>query len=269
MLKEYHGESVDVIIPEGITRIEYGCFRNLDIKSIVFPKSLEIIDDRFDNCKNLKVITVRSNVSGNAYSYSKQFDEVNLVYDNDNSTSKFSSLKFKGKKLYISEGIEIIGGFLDFNEIFLPKTIKKINDCSFCDKKMHNRLEKLNYDCNLNNIDISIYAFYDVDISTGIPKDYILTREMLNIYNDYKRIRDMIYCPNCKQKYEIKIRAVLSSSYLYCPSCKQKHYMDFYDLYDRNKVIAKYDTLKKQVDELRKIYPMFNKHIEEGYHNYL
>lgn len=113
VLKKYHGEAIDVVIPEGITRIDYRCFENLDIKSIVFPKSLEIISDRFENCKNLKRITVRSNVSGDGYSNSS-FDEVNLVYDNNNSTNKFSSLKFSGKKLYISDGIEIIDGFFGF-----------------------------------------------------------------------------------------------------------------------------------------------------------
>lgn len=160
--------------------------------------------------------------------------------------------------------------FLDFDEIYLPKTIKRIKDCSFYDKEYNRkRLKKLHYDCNLKNVDISIYAFYDLDISTGISKDYIINREMIDIYNAYKFIRDKIYCPNCNQKYEIKIRGVLSSSYLYCPSCKEKHYKDFYELYNRNKEIAKYDTLKKQVDELRKSYPMFNKHIEEGYRNYL
>ena len=45
VLKEYHGESVDVVIPEGVKSIDENCFKDMSIESIRLPSSLKELND--------------------------------------------------------------------------------------------------------------------------------------------------------------------------------------------------------------------------------
>ena len=48
-----------VVVPEGITKIDFGCFMNSDAKEVVFPSTLKEIGWRaFYGCKNIKNITL-------------------------------------------------------------------------------------------------------------------------------------------------------------------------------------------------------------------
>ncbi len=57
----YNLESI--VIPEGITRLEYGTFRDCTLTSIVLPESIEYIGDYvFAYCYNLSELTIGANV---------------------------------------------------------------------------------------------------------------------------------------------------------------------------------------------------------------
>ena len=46
-----------IVIPEGVAKIDFGCFMNSDTKEVVFPSTLKEIGWRaFYGCKNLKNI---------------------------------------------------------------------------------------------------------------------------------------------------------------------------------------------------------------------
>jgi len=55
VLKEYHGESVDVIIPDTVLEISSECFKGMNLSSIRFPKSLKHLDNVDGNLFKLKV----------------------------------------------------------------------------------------------------------------------------------------------------------------------------------------------------------------------
>ena len=55
VLKEYHGESVDVIIPDTVLEISSECFKGMNLSSIRFPKSLKHLDNVDENLFKLKV----------------------------------------------------------------------------------------------------------------------------------------------------------------------------------------------------------------------
>ena len=62
VLKEYHGASVDVVIPDGVVEIQNECFKYLKIKSVIIPDSVTSIGyGAFSNCKSLISIKVDDN----------------------------------------------------------------------------------------------------------------------------------------------------------------------------------------------------------------
>lgn len=62
VLKEYHGASVDVVIPDGVVEIQNECFKDLKIKSVIIPDSVTSIGNgAFSNCKSLISIKVDDN----------------------------------------------------------------------------------------------------------------------------------------------------------------------------------------------------------------
>ena len=56
--QKYEREKV-VVVPEGIAKIDFGCFMNSDAKEVVFPSTLKEIGWRaFYGCENIKNITL-------------------------------------------------------------------------------------------------------------------------------------------------------------------------------------------------------------------
>ena len=58
ILKQYTGEEAQIVLPEGITRIEDEVFWNhVELQSIEFPKSLRAVGEySFRNCRKLESI---------------------------------------------------------------------------------------------------------------------------------------------------------------------------------------------------------------------
>lgn len=61
VLKEYHGESTDVIVPEGVLEIAPNCFFNMCITNLHLPSSLCEMNDCLINMKNLKKLSIGKN----------------------------------------------------------------------------------------------------------------------------------------------------------------------------------------------------------------
>lgn len=58
-LREYHGDELDVVIPEGVTMIGFECFKNSKISSVTIPGSVRKIDSMaFSDCSNLQTVNI-------------------------------------------------------------------------------------------------------------------------------------------------------------------------------------------------------------------
>ena len=55
VLKEYHGEAVDIVLPDTVLEISSECFIGMNLSSIRFPKSLNHLDNVDKNLFNIKV----------------------------------------------------------------------------------------------------------------------------------------------------------------------------------------------------------------------
>ena len=55
ILKEYHGEAVDIVLPYTVLEISSECFKGMNLSSIKFPKSLKHLDNVDENLFKLKV----------------------------------------------------------------------------------------------------------------------------------------------------------------------------------------------------------------------
>ena len=55
ILKEYHGEAVDIVLPDTVLEISSKCFEGMNLSSIRFPKSLKHLDNVDENLFKLKV----------------------------------------------------------------------------------------------------------------------------------------------------------------------------------------------------------------------
>lgn len=55
ILKEYHGEAVDIVLPDTVLEISSECFKGMNLSSIKFPKSLKHLDNVDENLFKLKI----------------------------------------------------------------------------------------------------------------------------------------------------------------------------------------------------------------------
>ena len=64
VLEKYKGEAVDIVIPENVTRIGEGAFKNCKgLKSVVIPDSVTWIDrEAFYGCESLISVTISSEI---------------------------------------------------------------------------------------------------------------------------------------------------------------------------------------------------------------
>lgn len=64
VLEKYTGDGSDVVIPEGVTEIEYAAFSKCSIKSVVIPEGVKYIDSyAFLGCENLEEIVIPSTIN--------------------------------------------------------------------------------------------------------------------------------------------------------------------------------------------------------------
>jgi len=67
VLKEYHGESVDVVVPEGVKYIDENCFNGMSIESIQLPSSLKELNNSL-HCISPRLNTIEVSEDNDVYS---------------------------------------------------------------------------------------------------------------------------------------------------------------------------------------------------------
>lgn len=82
VLKGYHGESVHVVIPEGVKKIDAKCFEGMMIESVIVPDGVTIFESSvFQWCSNLKKVILprtMADIGWNTFSGCKELREVEM-----------------------------------------------------------------------------------------------------------------------------------------------------------------------------------------------
>lgn len=95
VLKAYHGETLDVVIPDGVVSIGERCFKEMNITSVIFPSSLKTVKfEAFSGCRNLKNVSGTDNIEEiepSAFEYC-----INLKTFTATSAIRIVSTAFKG-----------------------------------------------------------------------------------------------------------------------------------------------------------------------------
>lgn len=184
VLKEYHGESVDVIVPNNVFEIGDKAFEGMKIKKIVLHNGITVIGNcAFQKCIELKSIIIPNTVK--IIKYGAFLDCENIMdITIPSQTLEIGALAFSGckrlSKLVIENGVKTIdtGAFRwcsNLLEITLPQSITYIGPEAFrgCDK-----LSSINYDISWPWVQV------DFDNFIGEPCSNLITQHM-NLKGDF------------------------------------------------------------------------------------
>ena len=139
VLEQYNGSDPEVIIPEDVTVIGQGAFRQTCVSRVVFHKNVkEIQKDAFANCGSLKSISIPSTVTvigEGAFRQCMNLESVELP----GSVKKLPNNLFSGCKrltnVQIGKGTEEIGKCFTSCEsltaITIPASVKTIAEFAF------------------------------------------------------------------------------------------------------------------------------------------
>ncbi|MCR5517381.1 MAG: leucine-rich repeat protein [Lachnospiraceae bacterium] len=152
-LVKYEGKGGDVVIPDGVTRIEEHAFLNCsELKSLTIPKSVTYIDaTAFSGCNNLTSITLSEGISEVDPRFFSKCFALTAIYVSDNdpnycsvdgvlySKDKTRLIKCPGTKLgefVVPEGVTEIGpitftGCKYITSIRIPETVTQLNGLEF------------------------------------------------------------------------------------------------------------------------------------------
>ena len=99
-LTKFNGDEsdIDVVIPEGVTRIGHDCFaKNKFIRSVTLPSTLEGVEQRaFSECNNLRYVLFTNEDSSNIKSY----------YVQNGAADRVSDLNLGSDFLYLTRNLE-------------------------------------------------------------------------------------------------------------------------------------------------------------------
>ena len=134
VLKKYTGKDADVIIPDGVTEIDwwafYGCRR---LKSVTIPDSVAKIGSyAFRDCSDLTSITIPDSVTeigGSAFYGCAKFSEVHI-----SDLAKWCDIKFDGywsNPLEYAHNLYLNGEHV--TDLVIPDGVTKICDRAFSD----------------------------------------------------------------------------------------------------------------------------------------
>ena len=166
----------EVIIPEGVSEIDYSAFEEcLDVTSIVLPNSLTTcgLCGMFSNAKALKKITIPNSLTTIfGITSSSQISEVvipanhptlkvenGIIYSKDGKSIVSVSPALVSDKYVVPDGVEVIGveafgGCKSLTEIVLPSSITEIKHGAFHGCK---QLQTINLPAGLKEIEESTF----------------------------------------------------------------------------------------------------------------
>ena len=140
VLKEYHGASMDIVIPDGVEKIDYKCFSGLKIKSIIFPDSITHIgENAFTNCDALTNLTLPNSITNIGYCAFAGCTNLTTITIPDSVTSIDDYAFARCEKLTaitIHDGVNNIGSHVFDNcinllSIVIPNSVTNIGSGAF------------------------------------------------------------------------------------------------------------------------------------------
>ena len=141
VLQKYSGESIDVVIPDNVTKIADGAFRGMGIRSVVIPDSVTHIGNDAFASTQLKELVIPDSVveiGYGAFSHS-ELQSVQL----SNSLKKIDQFVFndtKLKELVIPDSVVEIGygafGHSELQSVQLSNSLKEIGHFVFSGTKL-------------------------------------------------------------------------------------------------------------------------------------
>ncbi|MBQ8424631.1 MAG: leucine-rich repeat domain-containing protein, partial [Clostridia bacterium] len=201
VLKKYNGSERDVVIPDGITKIE-GVFYIKNFLGIEFP----IIENAFNSNKNLKSVVIPDSVtfiSQCAFTQSETLESVKM----SNNITEIGPLAFAGcknlRRLEIPSSVTKIwdGAIRDCDKlqsVVIPSTVAEIGEDNFTDcpnivlyVESGSVAEKYAID---NDLKYEIIIKNEVSLN---DKDFEIVTEGKNvILKKYKGNKDFVIVPN-------------------------------------------------------------------------
>lgn len=150
VLKEYHGESVDVVVPNNVFEISETAFSSKPIRSIVIPESVETIGyNAFEGCSRLEKIDISDNFKNFSRILDSSFTGSFSIKNNS------ESFVYENGVLYDKAKTKIIHADKWIEEAIIPSTVISISNRAFSMCKM---LTKIKINDGLKSI--GDYAFY-------------------------------------------------------------------------------------------------------------
>lgn len=130
VLKKYYGNSVDVVIPNSVYKIEKEAFWDSNIESCIITNNVTIIgDDAFGLCNNLKNVTISNSVKEiGRYCFGSCSHLENMNYNG--TLLQWCKIKFHSYSCIDSSKLLIDGKQIP-EKLIIPKEITEINDYTF------------------------------------------------------------------------------------------------------------------------------------------
>ncbi len=142
VLKKYQGESVDVVIPDNVIEIRKDAFKDLRLRNITIPRSVQYIEENaFQACKTVESITISDGVTEIGEEWFAGCTSLQSVVIPD-SVTRIGKRAFSGCSSVVSVlipdsmteiGERAFSGCSSLTSITLPKNLTSIGDFAFSD----------------------------------------------------------------------------------------------------------------------------------------
>lgn len=139
VLEKYNGQSTFVRIPDNVRFLGRNCFTGMTIENVIIPSSLTSIAYAFQNCKQLKSVTISKGITDIRGSFEgcSSLESITIPCTVENMYRAFKNC-ISLNSIELSDGItDISGAFYgckSLESIKIPSSVVKIGDAFlYCD----------------------------------------------------------------------------------------------------------------------------------------